>query len=306
MTDPAQDLDRPLVTFALFAYNQEKYIRAAVEGAFSQTYAPLEIILSDDCSSDRTFEIMQEMAAAYEGPHNVQLRQNQENLGLIQHVNTVMSVSLGVYVVIAAGDDISMPERVEELSKAMGKNVMLIHSDYTLIDTQGISLDQNVLAPRFTKKDLLVLAGSRSIYVGATGAWSREIYEKFGPIRKTSSYEDLVMGFRAALLGEIRFLNRKLVKYRMGSGITTGGIVGRRKRIATCVANIASLEQRKIDTQLALPQRYDIKAEIEKFINIERMRHALLTFDFWDVFLRVKNADARRYIFSKIQAAIKK
>lgn len=56
---------RPLVTFALFAYNQEKYIREAVDGAFSQTYEPLEIILSDDCSSDRTFEIMQEMAAAY-------------------------------------------------------------------------------------------------------------------------------------------------------------------------------------------------------------------------------------------------
>jgi len=48
--------DRPLVTFALVAYNQEQYIREAVEGAFAQTYEPLEIILSDDCSSDRTVE----------------------------------------------------------------------------------------------------------------------------------------------------------------------------------------------------------------------------------------------------------
>jgi hypothetical protein len=47
--------ERPFVTFALFVYNQEKYIREAVEGAFSQTYEPLEIILSDDCSTDRTF-----------------------------------------------------------------------------------------------------------------------------------------------------------------------------------------------------------------------------------------------------------
>ena len=57
--------ERPLVTFALFAYNQERYIREAVEGAFAQTYEPLEIILSDDCSTDRTFEIMQEMVANY-------------------------------------------------------------------------------------------------------------------------------------------------------------------------------------------------------------------------------------------------
>jgi glycosyltransferase involved in cell wall biosynthesis len=44
-----------------------------VEGAFSQTYSPLEIILSDDCSSDRTFEIMEEMAREYQGPHLVKV-----------------------------------------------------------------------------------------------------------------------------------------------------------------------------------------------------------------------------------------
>ena len=49
---------RPLITFALFAYNQEKYIEEAVQGAFLQTYSPLEIILSDDGSTDRTFEII--------------------------------------------------------------------------------------------------------------------------------------------------------------------------------------------------------------------------------------------------------
>ena len=57
---PDNVTDRPLVTFALFAYNQEEFIREAVEGAFAQTYEPLEIILSDDCSSDRTYEIIQE------------------------------------------------------------------------------------------------------------------------------------------------------------------------------------------------------------------------------------------------------
>lgn len=61
--------DRPLVTFALFAYNQEDYVREAVQDAFAQTYEPLEIILSDDCSSDRTYQIMHEMAVAYRGPH---------------------------------------------------------------------------------------------------------------------------------------------------------------------------------------------------------------------------------------------
>ena len=109
MTDPTPD--RPLVTFALFAYNQEQYIREAVEGAFSQTYEPLEIILSDDCSSDRTFEIMQEMAAAYEGPHEVRVRRSQLNRGISSHFKEVIEQSSGHYIVLAAGDDISLPER---------------------------------------------------------------------------------------------------------------------------------------------------------------------------------------------------
>ena len=65
--------ERPLICFGLLAYNQEPFIREAVEGALAQTYAPLEIILSDDCSTDRTFEIMQETVAAYRGPHKVVL-----------------------------------------------------------------------------------------------------------------------------------------------------------------------------------------------------------------------------------------
>ncbi|MCK5536618.1 MAG: glycosyltransferase, partial [Bacteroidales bacterium] len=60
---------KPLISFTLFAYNQEKYIQEAVEGALSQTYSPLEIVISDDCSTDRTFEIIKELTEDYSGPH---------------------------------------------------------------------------------------------------------------------------------------------------------------------------------------------------------------------------------------------
>lgn len=50
--------ERLLVTFMLIACNQERFIREAVEGAFGQTYTPLEVILSDDASADRNFEVM--------------------------------------------------------------------------------------------------------------------------------------------------------------------------------------------------------------------------------------------------------
>ena len=53
--------DRPLVTLVLVSYNQEKYIREAVDAAFAQTYSPLTIEISDDASVDKTYEIIQQM-----------------------------------------------------------------------------------------------------------------------------------------------------------------------------------------------------------------------------------------------------
>src|SRR5215210_7890630 len=102
-------MGKPLVTFMIFAYNQEQFIREAVRGALAQTYAPLELIFSDDCSHDRTFEIIEEEVANYDGPHKIVLNRNKENLGTGGHVNRVMELAKGELIVAAAGDDISLP-----------------------------------------------------------------------------------------------------------------------------------------------------------------------------------------------------
>lgn len=109
--------ERPLVTFALIAYNQERYISEAVSGALAQTYEHLEIILSDDCSTDRTFEIMVGMATDYRGNHQIILNRNEKNVGIFSHVMNVFGISNGELIVFAAGDDISVHDRVENVVK---------------------------------------------------------------------------------------------------------------------------------------------------------------------------------------------
>ena len=78
---------RPLMTFALIAYNQENFVEEAISGALSQTYQPLQIVLSDDGSTDRTFELMKRAAQEYSGPHDVVVNQNEENRGIGAHIN---------------------------------------------------------------------------------------------------------------------------------------------------------------------------------------------------------------------------
>lgn len=136
---------KPLVTFALFAYNQEQFIRAAVEGAFSQTYEPLEIILSDDCSTDRTFEIMKEMSANYQGPHTVIVRRSSVNRGLGLHLEDVAFLVRSQYMVLAAGDDISLPHRTTALVSIMVKNgAKFAASNYNKMTEDGFITKFNI------------------------------------------------------------------------------------------------------------------------------------------------------------------
>ena len=58
-------MEKPLVSYVLTTYNIESFIEESVKCAFEQDYENLEIILSDDCSSDHTFDIMKKMGGNY-------------------------------------------------------------------------------------------------------------------------------------------------------------------------------------------------------------------------------------------------
>lgn len=60
-----------LVSFILVAYNQEDFIEEAIISAINQNYEPLEIIISDDASTDQTFKIAKAAIDRYKGPHHV-------------------------------------------------------------------------------------------------------------------------------------------------------------------------------------------------------------------------------------------
>lgn len=223
MTEATLETERPLVTFALFAYNQERYIREAVEGAFSQTYEPLEIILSDDCSSDRTFEIMQEMAAEYKGPHRLMVRQSEQNMGIGLHIGSVGAQSNGELIIVAAGDDISYENRVMALTQRWlnnDKKVMAIESNFDRITPGGEKIpgrggfvSGNFTMERAVAKNIFIL--------GATAAYDKRIFSDFPPLLKTVVYEDCVLPFRALLLnGNVGFVDDALVAYRQDVGVT--------------------------------------------------------------------------------------
>lgn len=215
----------PKVAFVLFAYNQERFIREACEAALAQTWQPLDIILSDDGSTDGTFAIMQEVAASYRGPHGVRLNRNEKNLGLIGHVNRLMELTDADFIVVAAGDDVSLPRRTELLVDAWlqsGRAARSVHSAVTRIDAAGRALGE--WSPPVTDAHPSPAShlGDMRLVIGASHAWSREVFDTFGPITHARAYEDLVIAFRSMLLGELRYVAQPLVRYRVGIGNLSG------------------------------------------------------------------------------------
>ena len=108
----------PRISLVLLACNQEATAGAAAESCLAQLGEPLEIVLSDDASNDRTFERLQAAAAAYRGPHRVRARRNPVNLGIGGHYNELIAQTSGELIVTAAGDDLSVPHRVQRLAQA--------------------------------------------------------------------------------------------------------------------------------------------------------------------------------------------
>lgn len=213
-----------LVSLLIIAYNQENYIREAIEGAFAQSYSPLEIILSDDNSPDKTFKIMQEMAAAYQGQHRIILNRNERNVGVVLHIDRVMQLASGQLNVINAGDDVSLPDRVEKLTKAWemsGRKAKLVHSPAIAIDEGGRMIGIRTSPKAMTDDPSPVsIASDRNYILGATLAWDRLVFDEFGPLGPGLSVEDTIIPFRAALLGGIGYVDEPLIKYR------TGGVSG--------------------------------------------------------------------------------
>jgi glycosyltransferase involved in cell wall biosynthesis len=218
--------ERPLVTFALFAYNQENYIHEAVKGAFAQTYSPLEIILSDDGSRDRTFEIMQEMVSSYTGPHTVVLRRNAQNLGLAGHVNLVLDLARGDIVTFAAGDDISLERRVETAVAALNvrPEASFFECGNLRIDDVGTPLgvaklvfesDSPVRLSDFIKDAVKGL-------IGAARSYRKSAIMRFPPLDRSCPTEDSTFILRCLLLGSGWYGVEPLVKRRIHEANLSG------------------------------------------------------------------------------------
>ena len=204
----------PKVTFALLSYNQEAYVREAVEAALSQDYQNLEIVISDDCSMDNTYDVICDAVAGSSVHHQVILNKNETNLGIGGNLNRIMELSSGDFIVVAAGDDISVAHRVTAMIEHWMKldcKCKSIFSGVELIDQDGAVLQERLR--KYDGNPYEVIKNELMIE-GASHGWDRAIFDFFGPLRDDLIAEDMVLPMRSMLLGGVERVDACLVKYR--------------------------------------------------------------------------------------------
>lgn len=211
-------MTNPLVSAIMPCFEQEAYVRDALRSVMAQTYRPLEILVSDDASTDRTHEVVQDELSGAKCPHRVAVNRNSRRRG-IENYNVLMSAAKGALVVHAHGDDISYPNRVERLVEQWQRTgVSLVSSNAVTIDEAsrrtGIAFDPEMEAD--CSAETLIRIGRCPSMIGAALAYEREVFDWFGEFdrRRSLIRTDAIIPFRAALLKGHSVIAEPLLEFR--------------------------------------------------------------------------------------------
>lgn len=212
-------------SFLILAFNSEATIAEAIQAALAQQGASLDILISDDCSTDKTFAIIEGLTASYSGPHRLRVHRQPRNLGLVGNVMSAAALCEGDLIIGAAGDDRSHPQRAERLTHAWveagSPTAALAYSDVRPIDAAGAPVQdwpERVARPPWSLKRLVEGRGGP---IGAASAFTPRLLLSPGPLDHSVRHEDRVLPFRALLLGgKILFVDEPLVDYRVTGGMS--------------------------------------------------------------------------------------
>jgi glycosyltransferase involved in cell wall biosynthesis len=281
---------KPLVSIVIPAYNIERYIVGAVESALAQTYRPLEIIVTDDGSTDGTKTLLEPYIAKGEVRYIY-----QKNKGIAGARNTAIRAAKGEYIALLDGDDLFLPEKISRQVAYLEEHpecdasycgIWIFYDgapddvfklNYTYYS--GIDVFPNLLRKQFINPTTLVIR--------------RTVFEKFGFFDEKIGYcEDWELCLRIVSNGgTICFLSDYLAKCRWRAGSTSysmrskirdkkvvGQILSNLRRVMTekqaketRISSIIFLNELKL-LYMQLAARFNFLASLLRWLQGRRLR----------------------------------
>jgi glycosyltransferase involved in cell wall biosynthesis len=142
-----------MITVLMAVYNGEKYIREQIDSILSQTHPDFTLYIQDDCSTDSSYEIINEYVKR--GGGRITARRLEHNTGNAKHnFYEMMARTRDDYIMLCDQDDVWLPDKIEKTLAAMkrlesehgAQTPLLVHTDLTVVDEK-----LNVINPSFRK-----------------------------------------------------------------------------------------------------------------------------------------------------------
>lgn len=266
----------PLVSVALTVYNGEKYLRQQVESILNQTVADIELVMCDDCSTDGSWKVMEQLAAE---DSRIRIYRNESNLGFKDNFGKAIRKCRGEYIALSDCDDIWEPDHLETLLGIIG-NKALACGNSAFVDADGIPTGatlrhQEALdwVPDDDMKKLLSIILFRNPYQGATMLLKRSFVNMALPIPHEMRYHDTWFASLACFCGGISYTGQCLMKYRR----TETSITGMRSKRKSKLYRFLHLrfDDDRLDILHCIEQRLDGRLNHKQRRAISQLRNIL-------------------------------
>lgn len=211
MTGKTRDRIMPEISIVLPSYNGERYLRQSVDSILSQSFTDWELIIVNDCSTDRTGDIAEEYAA---NDDRIRVIHNTENQKLPRSLNIGFSAASGRYLTWTSDDNLYMPDALAVMAEYLDlhEEVYMVRGDMYIIDHMG----------RITGKANTYSDEKLYTYncLGACFLYRKEVRDKIGDYdADTFCVEDYDYWLRVLQsFGKIASIDRILYQYRRHEG----------------------------------------------------------------------------------------
>lgn len=205
-----------LVSIVLCTYNGEKYLEEQLNSIINQTYKNLEIIISDDCSTDNTISILEK----YKHFNNFHIFLNKENLGFNKNFELAISRANGYYIALCDQDDAWDLNKIDILVSSIDEK-SLVYANSMLVDENLISLNKTLedkLKVNFISSNSMLNFIFGNCVSAHAILFKKEIIDFLNFPRNI--YFDQYIAMVCASKNGVKYINKNLVLYRQHSNNT--------------------------------------------------------------------------------------
>lgn len=201
-----------MISVCMTTYNGEKFVEQQVNSILSQLTITDELIISDDCSTDGTMEILKSIRDPRVKIVTNQKTEQQYSFGYTsRNVENALKHAKGIYIFIPDQDDIWLTGHVTKLTDAL-VNADLVMSDCIIVDQDLNTLVESKFAGEGVKRGVL-RNFIKSGYLGCCMAFRKEVLQYVLPFPKNVPH-DLWIALTVDIRGTFKLLPEQTILYR--------------------------------------------------------------------------------------------